>query len=108
VADGGEVEVEEVVLGIVFSLRSIHWERERREVPRAAMASTAGLVPITRAFLSKFYDNYPFKPLVADVSLLATACKEQALRIHAANSDDPGSPLHMPEFPPFFFGWQTD
>jgi hypothetical protein len=108
VADGGEVEVEEVVLGIVFSLRSIHSERERREVPRAAMASTAGLVPITRAFLSKFYDKYPFKPLVSDVSLLATACKEQALRIHAANSDDPGSPLHMPEFPPFFFAWQTD
>jgi hypothetical protein len=25
VADGGEVEVEEGVLGIVFSLRSIHW-----------------------------------------------------------------------------------
>ncbi|CAK9205892.1 unnamed protein product [Sphagnum jensenii] len=55
------------------------------------MASTAGLVPITRAFLSKFYDKYPFKPLVSDVSLLATACKEQALRIHAANSDDPGN-----------------
>ncbi|KAH9550990.1 hypothetical protein CY35_10G101000 [Sphagnum magellanicum] len=55
------------------------------------MASTAGLVPITRAFLSKFYDKYPFQPLTSDVSLLTNACKEQALRILAANPDDTGN-----------------
>ncbi|KAM0061391.1 putative GOLD domain-containing protein [Helianthus debilis subsp. tardiflorus] len=34
------------------------------------MASTNGLVPITRAFLSSYYDNYPFPPLSPDVSRL--------------------------------------
>ncbi|CAK9195303.1 unnamed protein product [Sphagnum troendelagicum] len=58
------------------------------------MASTAGLVPITRAFLSKFYDKYPFQPLTSDVSLLTNACKEQALCILAANPDDTGN-LHV-------------
>jgi hypothetical protein len=60
-----------------------------------AMASTAGLVPITRAFLSKFYDKYPFQPLTSDVSLLTNACKEQALSILAANPDDTGNQLHL-------------
>lgn len=30
------------------------------------MASTAGLIPITRAFLAKFYDKYPFDPISSD------------------------------------------
>ncbi|KAF9592284.1 hypothetical protein IFM89_013510 [Coptis chinensis] len=36
------------------------------------MASTEGLVPITRAFLSNYYDNYPFTPLSSDVSQLSS------------------------------------
>ncbi|XP_013622753.1 PREDICTED: uncharacterized protein LOC106328788 isoform X1 [Brassica oleracea var. oleracea] len=34
------------------------------------MASTEGLVPITRAFLASYYDKYPFPPLSGDVSRL--------------------------------------
>ncbi|KAG5582099.1 hypothetical protein H5410_052726 [Solanum commersonii] len=34
------------------------------------MASTDGLMPITRAFLSSYYDKYPFSPLSQDVSRL--------------------------------------
>lgn len=35
------------------------------------MASTNGLVPITRAFLSSYYDKYPFPPIAFDVSRLS-------------------------------------
>ncbi|KAI7754481.1 hypothetical protein M8C21_010435, partial [Ambrosia artemisiifolia] len=33
-------------------------------------SSTNGLVPITRAFLSSYYDKYPFPPISPDVSRL--------------------------------------
>ncbi|KAK7350344.1 hypothetical protein VNO77_08866 [Canavalia gladiata] len=36
------------------------------------MASTEGLVPITRAFLASYYDKHPFTPLSADVSRLSS------------------------------------
>ncbi|KAF6172696.1 hypothetical protein GIB67_042019 [Kingdonia uniflora] len=36
------------------------------------MASTEGLMPITREYLSRFYDNYPFTPLSDDVSRLSS------------------------------------
>ncbi|KAK7386093.1 hypothetical protein VNO78_26036 [Psophocarpus tetragonolobus] len=36
------------------------------------MASTEGLVPITRAFLASYYDTHPFIPLSADVSRLSS------------------------------------
>ncbi|CAN8237636.1 unnamed protein product [Cochlearia groenlandica] len=36
------------------------------------MASTEGLVPITRAFLASYYDQYPFTPLSDDVSRLSS------------------------------------
>ncbi|XP_050210677.1 uncharacterized protein LOC126660983 [Mercurialis annua] len=32
------------------------------------MASTAGLMPITRQFLAFYYDKYPFQPLSDDIS----------------------------------------
>ncbi|KAI3781425.1 hypothetical protein L2E82_11439 [Cichorium intybus] len=35
------------------------------------MASTNGLVPITRSFLSSYYDKYPFTPIASDVSRLS-------------------------------------
>jgi len=36
------------------------------------MASTEGLMPITRAFLASYYDKYPFSPLSDDVSRLSS------------------------------------
>ncbi|KAF3449294.1 hypothetical protein FNV43_RR10022 [Rhamnella rubrinervis] len=36
------------------------------------MASTEGLVPITRTFLASYYDKYPFAPLSDDVSRLSS------------------------------------
>ncbi|XP_021723345.1 uncharacterized protein LOC110690760 isoform X1 [Chenopodium quinoa] len=36
------------------------------------MASTEGLVPITRAYLSSYYDKYPFVPLSDDVATLTS------------------------------------
>ncbi|MBA0555253.1 hypothetical protein Golob_025444 [Gossypium lobatum] len=36
------------------------------------MASTGGLVPITRAFLASYYEKYPFDPLPDDVSRLSS------------------------------------
>lgn len=91
-----------VIFVVVVAEILVVWAREggRKEgsgevVKVVAMASTAGLVPITRAFLSKFYDKYPFQPLTSDVSLLTNACKEQALRILAANPDDTGNQLYL-------------
>ncbi len=94
-----------VIFVIVVAEILVVWAKEGRKEGRkegsgevvkvVAMASTAGLVPITRAFLSKFYDKYPFQPLTSDVSLLTNACKEQALRILAANPDDTGNRLHL-------------
>jgi hypothetical protein len=42
------------------------------------MASTEGLVPITRAFLSSYYDKHPFTPLSPDVSLLSSQLRTMA------------------------------
>ncbi|KAB5531874.1 hypothetical protein DKX38_018544 [Salix brachista] len=36
------------------------------------MASTEGLVPITRRFLASYYEKYPFAPLPDDVSRLSS------------------------------------
>ncbi|KAK9723812.1 hypothetical protein RND81_05G027200 [Saponaria officinalis] len=36
------------------------------------MASTEGLVPITRAYLSSYYDKYPFTPLSDDVAAFSS------------------------------------
>lgn len=42
------------------------------------MASTEGLVPITRSFLASYYDRYPFKPLSDDVSRLSSQIRSMA------------------------------
>lgn len=55
-----------------------------------AAASTAGLVPITRAFLAKFYDKYPFAPLAPEVDSLLVALGEQARQAHALRPDAAG------------------
>ena len=35
---------------------------------RETMASAEGLVPITREYLSAYYDKYPLDPVVPDVT----------------------------------------
>ncbi|XP_010278895.1 PREDICTED: uncharacterized protein LOC104612935 [Nelumbo nucifera] len=42
------------------------------------MASTEGLVPITRAFLARYYDKYPFEPLPDDVSGLTAELRSMS------------------------------
>ncbi|XP_021297838.1 uncharacterized protein LOC110426855 isoform X2 [Herrania umbratica] len=42
------------------------------------MASTEGLVPITRTFLASYYDKYPFDPLSDDVSRLSSEIRSFA------------------------------
>ncbi|XP_054783347.1 uncharacterized protein LOC129290573 [Prosopis cineraria] len=42
------------------------------------MASTEGLVPITRSFLASYYDKYPFEPLSDDVSRLSSEIRSMA------------------------------
>ncbi|XP_057970692.1 uncharacterized protein LOC131159652 isoform X2 [Malania oleifera] len=42
------------------------------------MASTEGLVPITKSFLASYYDKYPFPPLSDDVSRLTTQIRSLA------------------------------
>ncbi|XP_059296778.1 uncharacterized protein LOC132049842 isoform X2 [Lycium ferocissimum] len=46
------------------------------------MASTEGLMPITRAFLAKYYDKYPFAPLSQDVSRLTHEIHSMASDLH--------------------------
>ena len=56
-------------------------------------ASTAGLVPITKAFLAKFYDKYPFTPLAEEIPSLATSLHDHALRalkLRSSAADDSG------------------
>ncbi|XP_058110822.1 uncharacterized protein LOC131253710 isoform X2 [Magnolia sinica] len=43
-----------------------------------ASSSTEGLVPITRAFLARFYDKYPFPPLSDDVSHLSAQLRSSS------------------------------
>jgi hypothetical protein len=46
------------------------------------MASTEGLMPITRAFLSSYYDRYPFSPISSDVSRLSNDLYALATDLH--------------------------
>ncbi|KAL5720627.1 hypothetical protein ACHQM5_013278 [Ranunculus cassubicifolius] len=66
-------------------------------------ASTEGLMPITREYLSKFYDNYPFSPLSDDVQLLSEQLlsfskqlahqfppnQDESVLVHEAERDSP-------------------
>ncbi|TXG57464.1 hypothetical protein EZV62_015293 [Acer yangbiense] len=54
------------------------------------MASTEGLVPITRNFLASYYDKYPFAPLSDDVSRLSSQIRSLAddLLQHSPPSQD--------------------
>ncbi|KAA8517595.1 hypothetical protein F0562_015069 [Nyssa sinensis] len=46
------------------------------------MASTDGLVPITRTFLASYYDKYTFTPLSDDVSRLSSEIRSMAADLH--------------------------
>ncbi|KAL1367288.1 hypothetical protein HN51_021327 [Arachis hypogaea] len=55
------------------------------------MASTEGLVPITRAYLASYYDKYPFPPLSDDVSRLSSEIRSisnDLLRQHPPNQGE--------------------
>eukprot|EP00850_Spirogloea_muscicola_P024099 SM000441S16123 [mRNA] locus=s441:16177:19803:- [translate_table: standard] len=54
------------------------------------MTSTAGLVPITRQFLAKFYDQHPFDPLPPDVARLHARLQPLLDSLDALRSKTPG------------------
>ncbi|KAM4079169.1 hypothetical protein ACB094_09G096700 [Castanea mollissima] len=56
------------------------------------MASTDGLVPITRAYLASYYDKYPFSPLSHDVSRISSQIRSSAndLLNHLPPTQDEG------------------
>ncbi|RVW29782.1 hypothetical protein CK203_049989 [Vitis vinifera] len=54
------------------------------------MASTEGLVPITRNFLASFYDKYPFQSLSDDVSRLSYQIRSMASDLHNDSPLTPG------------------
>lgn len=56
----------------VAALSERDWVLCRCFCLHAMAAPTANLVPITRAFLSKFYDQHPFEPISEDVKKLQT------------------------------------
>eukprot|EP00250_Pteridium_aquilinum_P012267 c20610_g1_i1 orf=555-1874(-) len=68
------------------------------------MASTLGLVPITRAYLAKFYDRYPYSPACQDVASLSTSLCDHYKRMEAQlllNSErDDGGVIASLEFVP--------
>ncbi|PSS23894.1 SEC14-like protein [Actinidia chinensis var. chinensis] len=61
------------------------------------MASTEGLVPITRTFLASYYDKYPFPPLSHDVSRLSTEIRSMANDVCKDSSLTQGESLLVQE-----------
>lgn len=57
------------------------------------MASTAGLVPITRAFLAKYYDKYPLPESQFDIAQISRAIKDESSRLDALRAKDPDDKL---------------
>lgn len=54
------------------------------------MASTEGLMPITREFLAQYYDKYPFDPLSDDVARLSAEIRSLATNICIDSPLTPG------------------
>ncbi|CAM6124898.1 unnamed protein product [Calypogeia fissa] len=48
-----------------------------------AAASTVGLVPITRSFLAKYYDKYPYSPINGDLAGIEASLHKEVQRIDA-------------------------
>ncbi|CAA0836177.1 Unknown protein [Striga hermonthica] len=61
------------------------------------MASTEGLVPITRTFLASYYDKYPFSPLSDDVSRLSDQMYAMAADLLKASPPTQGERLLVQE-----------
>ncbi|XP_057865441.1 uncharacterized protein LOC131073093 isoform X2 [Cryptomeria japonica] len=61
------------------------------------MASTAGLVPITRDFLAKFYDKYVFSDLPEDVARLSTQLRQCCNSLLSQSPKKPGEELMVSE-----------
>lgn len=59
------------------------------------MASTEGLVPITRTFLAKFYDSYPFDPLVPELEKLDSELNRQSEKLASTRTEVDGRSLRM-------------
>lgn len=64
------------------------------------MASTEGLVPITRIFLASYYDKYPFTPLPDDVSRLSSEIRSMTSDL--LKDSPPSSQGSLPFFSLFF------
>lgn len=52
--------------------------KKKKGKKKQKMASTEGLVPITRNFLASYYDKYPAPPLSDDVSRLSSQIRSLA------------------------------
>ncbi|KAI5662874.1 hypothetical protein M9H77_22197 [Catharanthus roseus] len=61
------------------------------------MASTEGLMPITRAFLASYYDKYPFTPLSDDVSRLCLEIRSMATDLLKDSPANEGESLLIQE-----------
>eukprot|EP01018_Ginkgo_biloba_P004680 Gb_07074 [translate_table: standard] len=61
------------------------------------MASTEGLVPITRAYLAKFYDKYAFGPLSEDVPRLSNELRQQYKSLQAEIAQQSGEEFSASE-----------
>ncbi|EXC35202.1 hypothetical protein L484_022756 [Morus notabilis] len=91
--------------GVDFSEREREREREIGRLKHARVwvvwweerASTEGLVPITRAFLSSYYDKYPFSPLSDDVSRLSSEIRSFANDVIADIPPNQGEKLLLDE-----------
>lgn len=55
------------------------------------MASTEGLVPITRAFLSSYYDTYKFPPLSDDIARLSSEIRSLTADLLSNSPATPGT-----------------
>lgn len=62
------------------------------------MASTEGLVPITRAFLASYYDKHQFPPLSDDVSRLCDEIRSVARDLLQGRTLSEGMDVHFDDF----------
>lgn len=58
-----------------------------------AAASTVGMVPITRSFLAKYYDKYPYSPINGDLAGVEESLKKETERIDAERLKSQGRTL---------------
>ncbi|BBN15557.1 hypothetical protein MPTK1_6g20520 [Marchantia polymorpha subsp. ruderalis] len=61
------------------------------------MASTAGLVPITRHFLAKYYEKYPYSPLNKELPSIIDSLKEKFNRMDLEYQKASGNKQMMEE-----------